>query len=119
MHWSARRYTLIFILAGNIFGVVLAEANNGVGVYEWGYLLLLWLTLLLIRAAVVLCFYPVLDVLGYGLHWKDALVLVWGGLRGAVGLAMGIVADEAEFTSPEEGKQVRAGDACLIAASGT
>jgi len=99
-------YTLIFILAGNIFGVVLAEANNGVGVYEWGYLLLLWLTLLLIRAAVVLCFYPVLDVLGYGLHWKDALVLVWGGLRGAVGLAMGIVADEAEFTSPEEGKQV-------------
>ena len=101
---------MIFILAGNIFGVVLAEPNNGVGVYEWGYLCALYLALILIRAVVVLCFYPILDVLGYGLHWKDALVLVWGGLRGAVGLAMGIVADEADFTSPEEGKQVRAPD---------
>ena len=29
-------------------------------------------------------FYPVLDVLGYGLHWKDALVLTWSGIRGCV-----------------------------------
>ncbi|KAK3251009.1 hypothetical protein CYMTET_39639 [Cymbomonas tetramitiformis] len=98
--------TLIFMLAGNIFGVVLAEPNNGVGVYEWSYLSLLWIALLAIRAVVVLCFYPVLKFLGYGLHWKDAAVLVWSGLRGAVGLAMAIMADEADYTSPEEGKQI-------------
>jgi hypothetical protein len=63
-------YTLIFLLAGNIFGMVLAEPNNGVGLREWGWLLLLWLALLVIRGAVIATFYPVLDVLGYGLHWK-------------------------------------------------
>ena len=63
-------YTLIFLLAGNIFGMVLAEPNNGVGLREWGWLLLLWLALLTIRGAVIAAFYPVLDVLGYGLHWK-------------------------------------------------
>lgn len=99
-------YTLIFMLAGNIFGVVLAEPNNGVGIHEWQYLAALWVACLVIRAAIVTLFHPVLDLLGYGLHWKDATVLVWGGLRGAVGLAMAIVADEADFTTPEEGKQV-------------
>lgn len=63
-------YTLIFLLAGNIFGMVLAEPNNGVGLREWGWLLLLWLALLAIRGCVIAAFYPVLDVLGYGLHWK-------------------------------------------------
>ena len=75
---------MIFLLAGNIFGVVLAEPHNGVGLREWGWLVLLWLALLVIRAVVIAVFYPVLDVLGYGLHWKDALVLTWSGIRGCV-----------------------------------
>ena len=61
---ACRRYTLIFMLAGNIFGVVLAEPNNGVGSAEWQYLAMLWVVCLAIRAAIVTLFYPVLDVLG-------------------------------------------------------
>eukprot|EP00976_Prorocentrum_cordatum_P000554 11053-Prorocentrum_minimum.AAC.1 len=52
------------MLAGNIFGVVLAEPNNGVGSAEWQYLAMLWVVCLAIRAAIVTLFYPVLDVLG-------------------------------------------------------
>lgn len=33
---------------------------------------------------------PVLSHLGYGLNWKEAVVLAWGGLRGAVGLALAL-----------------------------
>ena len=41
---------------------------------------------------------PLLARLAYGLHWKDAAVMTWGGLRGAVGLAMGLmVAKETAF----------------------
>ena len=28
--------------------------------------------------------------IGYGLPWKDAVVMIWGGLRGAVGLALAL-----------------------------
>lgn len=33
---------------------------------------------------------PVLSHLGYGMNWKEAIVLAWGGLRGAVGLALAL-----------------------------
>lgn len=36
-------------------------------------------------------FSPVLRKLGYGLSWRNAVVLTWGGLRGAVGLAMALI----------------------------
>lgn len=33
---------------------------------------------------------PFLCRLGYGLQWQDAVVMTWGGLRGAVGLALAL-----------------------------
>eukprot|EP00959_Pyramimonas_sp_CCMP1952_P048894 1021553-Pyramimonas_sp.AAC.1 len=39
---------------------------------------------------MVAMLYPALRVMGYGLDWRFASVLVWGGLRGAVGLALGL-----------------------------
>ena len=34
---------------------------------------------------------PVLMRTGYGMPWRNATVLIWGGLRGAVGLAMALM----------------------------
>ena len=34
--------------------------------------------------------YPVLKVTGYGIDMKSALVMVWAGLRGAVGLSLAL-----------------------------
>jgi len=39
---------------------------------------------------VVVLFSPLLTRIGYGLPWKDAVVMIWGGLRGAVGLALAL-----------------------------
>ena len=35
-------------------------------------------------------FSPILMRIGYGLSWQNAVVAAWGGLRGAVGLALAL-----------------------------
>lgn len=43
-----------------------------------------------VRAATVLVLWPLLSRLGYGLSWREGIVLVWAGLRGAVGLSLSL-----------------------------
>lgn len=59
----------------------------------WLELLGLYVTVHLTRAAVVVVFHPLLDRMGYGITWKESAVLVYGGLRGAVGLVMSLVVE--------------------------
>ncbi|XWS22922.1 hypothetical protein CRYUN_Cryun29cG0077300 [Craigia yunnanensis] len=84
--------TLIFILSG----VVIAEGvlgndkifeNNG---YSWGYLILLYVFVQISRFIVVGALYPFLRRLGYGLDLKEAAILIWSGLRGAVALSLSL-----------------------------
>uniref|UniRef100_A0A7S1C6E0 Cation/H+ exchanger domain-containing protein n=1 Tax=Bicosoecida sp. CB-2014 TaxID=1486930 RepID=A0A7S1C6E0_9STRA len=37
--------------------------------------------------------FPLLTRMGYGVNWKEGLIMVWGGLRGAVGLALGLLVE--------------------------
>lgn len=53
----------------------------------------LWIVLGFIRAFVVFCLSPALKNLGYGLTAKEAAVMVWGGLRGAVSLSLALLID--------------------------
>jgi NhaP-type Na+/H+ or K+/H+ antiporter len=42
------------------------------------------------RAVLLLvCWYP-FNYTGYPLSWRSALVMIWGGLRGAVGMVMAL-----------------------------
>jgi len=43
-----------------------------------------------IRLITIGALYPILAHMGYGINWKDALIMTWGGLRGAVGLALAL-----------------------------
>ena len=38
----------------------------------------------------MMTFSPILMRIGYGLSWQSAVVAAWGGLRGAVGLALAL-----------------------------
>ncbi|EPS64886.1 hypothetical protein M569_09893, partial [Genlisea aurea] len=84
--------TLIFILSG----VVIAESFFSSGnIYttranSWGYLLLLYLFVQVSRVVVVCALFPLLKYFGYGLDWKDAVILIWSGLRGAVALSLSL-----------------------------
>ncbi|XP_074582072.1 sodium/hydrogen exchanger 8-like [Curcuma longa] len=84
--------TLIFILSG----VVIADAIfHNESHFErhgssWGYVMLLYVYLQLSRILVVGCLYPFLQYFGYGITWKESIILIWSGLRGTVALALSL-----------------------------
>nr|AUS89387.1 putative sodium proton exchanger [Sesuvium portulacastrum] len=84
--------TLIFILSGAVIAEGVLNSGN---IFEnhgiaWGYLVLLYAYVLASRAVVVTVLFPFLRYFGYGLDWKEACILTWAGLRGAVALALSL-----------------------------
>ena len=89
--WHAFEYfgnTLIFMLAGVITRRAMSSPNI-VG-RDYALCLMLYALMTLIRALMILLFYPLLSNMGPGTTPKDAFFMVYGGLRGAVGLALAI-----------------------------
>jgi hypothetical protein len=71
-------------------------ADDRVGHVEWsdvGYLWLIYVYVVLVRAVVILVSYPVLRRTGLGTTWRDCVFMVWGGLRGSVGIALAVTLD--------------------------
>eukprot|EP00746_Dinoflagellata_sp_MGD_P084609 gnl/MRDRNA2_/MRDRNA2_33566_c0_seq1.p1 gnl/MRDRNA2_/MRDRNA2_33566_c0~~gnl/MRDRNA2_/MRDRNA2_33566_c0_seq1.p1 ORF type:complete len:632 (-),score=76.78 gnl/MRDRNA2_/MRDRNA2_33566_c0_seq1:723-2618(-) len=87
--------TLIFLLSGIMVGQVSAEgmqAEHALGPMDVLNMFLLYaISVVGGRFVMMGCFFPVLSRLGYGLTWKNAAVASWGGLRGAVGMALAFV----------------------------
>jgi NhaP-type Na+/H+ or K+/H+ antiporter len=88
--------TLIFI----IVGVVIAEQVTVTG-KNVVILLIIYVGVHIIRASIIALFYPIMKKVGYGLPKKDAVVLWFGALRGAVGLALALIV-AGESSIPEE-----------------
>ena len=51
-------------------------------------------------------FFPLLSRIGYGLSWQSALVIVWGGLRGAVGLSLALIIYQDPLLGPGVARNV-------------
>ncbi|MBU0489840.1 MAG: cation:proton antiporter [Bacteroidetes bacterium] len=89
--------TLIFI----IVGVIIAERT----MFSWGdftVLIILFVALHAIRALMITMMYPFMRRIGYGLDFKNATVLWYGALRGAIALALALVVVELDYnTIPE------------------
>lgn len=83
--------TAIFCAAGVFIGTKLLDSN--IFWQDYLKLLALWVLLQLIRFIAILTLWPILRKLGYGLSFKQLLVLTYGGLRGAVGLLLALVVD--------------------------
>jgi len=96
--WSVLEYcanTVIFLLAGalvaaRIYTNLANPKVSDIKWYDFPMSLVLWLYLLLARAAMFVLFWPVLKRSGYGMTPREGLVLAWSGLRGAVGLALSL-----------------------------
>lgn len=83
--------TLVFILSGVIIAV--GDFSSRKITYEgasWGFLFLLYLYVQLSRCVMVGVLYPLLRRFGYGLDWKESIILTWSGLRGAVSLSLAL-----------------------------
>ena len=88
--WQTLAYlfnTLIFILVGLVIATRMADAPLD----SWGYLFVVFLGVLVIRSLAVLGLMPFLSRLGVGINKEKAIVLTWGGLRGAVSMALALM----------------------------
>ena len=78
--------TLIFLIVGVVI------ANNIVfTATDFLILLILYIGIHIVRAIVIAIFFPLMRKAGYGLSKKNAYVLWWGALRGAIGLALALI----------------------------
>jgi len=78
--------TLIFL----IVGVIIATKVD----ITWTRVLevvLLYIGLNIIRYIMITILFPILRKVGYGLKFHEAIVLGWGGLRGALGMSMALM----------------------------
>lgn len=78
--------TLIFI----IVGVVIASRINFT-LSDFVVLIILYIGLHFIRAIMIAMFYPLMKRFGYGITFKESIVVWYGALRGAVGLALALI----------------------------
>jgi len=81
--------TLIFI----IVGVVIASQIVFTGT-DFVILGIIYIGIHVVRAIVIGMFYPIMRKIGYGVTVKDSVVAWWGGLRGAIGLALALIIAE-------------------------
>ena len=93
---------IIFI----VVGVVIALKVHPQPI-DYLVLALIYLTIHLVRVVNIVALYPIMRRTGYGLAKKDAVVVWWGALRGAIGLALALVvygqAPEMQFTVKDGG----------------
>ncbi|OLP88823.1 Sodium/hydrogen exchanger 7 [Symbiodinium microadriaticum] len=91
--WHTMEYfgnTVLFVLCG-LFAY---ESCSKVAWADFGWLLLLYILATLARGFMVAVLWPAVNLVGGSdvtkTTWKECAVMVWGGLRGAVGLALAL-----------------------------
>ena len=86
--------TVIFVIAGCKLGALMADSSfhslYATGSGSLGMIVGIYPIILFARGVAILLFFPLLRYLGTGCTWKEAVVMWWGGLRGSVGLALGL-----------------------------
>jgi len=85
--------TLIFFIVGLVMRLRFSEMKEKPAALV-GEMFVVYILVVAIRLIVIVVLYPFLKRSGYGINWRIALVLLWGGLRGAVGLALALVVVE-------------------------
>jgi len=96
---------MVFLLAGLLWGYEILDDTHVSHITRWDvlHLLGLYAALHVIRGIMVFFFWPFLNLIGPKITWKEALVMTWSGLRGAVGLILAIIVDEQREISREMG----------------
>ncbi|MBU8891820.1 MAG: cation:proton antiporter [Bacteroidales bacterium] len=78
--------TLIFLIVGVVIANNIVFTAN-----DFLILIMLYVGIHIVRAIVIAIFFPIMKKAGYGLPKKNAYVLWWGALRGAIGLALALI----------------------------
>ncbi len=87
--WEMLSYianTLIFFLVG----VLIAQQVHGAMWFDLSLVFVAWVGVMLIRVVVIFAFRPLMNRLADPISPSQALLMSWGGLRGAVSLALAL-----------------------------
>ncbi len=90
--WASIQFgseTLIFVLTGIVVGIKMINETT-ITFMDWIKMLIFWFLMILSRVIMVLTFYPILTKSGYGIGKKELVVLIYGGLRGALGMCLSL-----------------------------
>lgn len=87
---SHQRY---LVLGGVVWGETLISGNGALGPKMWGYLIVLYIMLTIIRAFLFFSVYPLTKRIGLSTSWQETVFQIHGGLRGAVGIALALSLD--------------------------
>ena len=101
--------TILFVFSGVMIGYSVTDKHNEVNLLTGpmiGYAIVMYIFCNLIRAVVVAMCYPLLRISGYGMDWRRATVVAFGGLRGAVGLALALIVKLNDKVKDSEFKSV-------------
>ncbi|KAL1526310.1 hypothetical protein AB1Y20_015027 [Prymnesium parvum] len=104
---------LLFSLAGlivggfivNIENCEIGEAETDLCLSDLPWVFVTYVAVVVIRLITLLALLPILRRLGYGLSLPGVLVCTWGGLRGAVGLALAL-SMQVDLLGSRDGKLV-------------
>jgi NhaP-type Na+/H+ or K+/H+ antiporter len=104
---------IIFI----VVGVVIAQKVSPEPM-DYAILGFVYLAIHLVRGINMGIFYPLMRKAGYGLPPRDAIVVWWGALRGAIGLALALVVYSEhlryEFDLAEQGEGYNQGTTSVV-----
>jgi hypothetical protein len=98
--------TLIFMLVGVIVAEIFVQRQKVIKSEDWMCLIILYCASMGLRYLMLLIFYPILANIGFGTVWQDCMVIGWGGMRGAVGLALALVVDRDSKIDEKTGTRI-------------
>merc|ERR1719321_1925679 len=78
--------TIVFFLGGLLFVFNVMMRREYITFCDVGWLAILYIWMIMSRAIMVLLLWPFLNMAGTSIDYKEAVVIVWSGLRGSVGL---------------------------------
>lgn len=102
--------TIVFFLAGSITGFIVVDIDP----IDWLNLVVIYCVLFAIRACLIFGSRHLLQMLHADrlpVTWQDATLMTWGGLRGAVGLALAIQVNKGRAPNADGEPQIDQKDA--------
>ena len=95
---------MVFIISGTIIGRKLSDDANSISFRDFGMGFILYFWVHVARAVALFVAQPFINkhvcggrCTGYDFDWRQTIVMWWGGLRGAVGLALGLIVAESPY----------------------